>query len=292
MLLYHRRSQPTGEKIAEALQTDHFDHMGFESLDDVPVDFLIRWGNSGEPEYDQIMDKVVNTSEAIQRATDKFGSLELFREAGLTVPDFDRDPEALFERVGFPILGRNARHARGTDIKLCLQKRDYARPRDFYTQYIPTKREFRVHVVGNEVVRVQGKYLDFPERKKAWIRNYESGYRFRNPRLRLHSERLQAAVTAVSAIGLDFGAVDLIIGDDNSTYILEVNTAPSCSPLTGAAYVTGIAGLLNGFGIEINLDALNFLESDMEDRDSDDLNDEEYDNELVLHPITRALSET
>lgn len=275
MLLYHRRSQPTGEKIANSLQVWHgLSHDDFQER--YTPNFLVRWGNSSQPEIEDWFERTINNSTAISTATNKLESLRLFKAEGLNVPDFDEDPEALVERVGYPILGRKLRHARGTDIQLCLQKRDYRNPRDFYTQYIPTNREFRVHVVGDEVVRVQGKYLDFPRQKKAWIRNYESGYRFRNPRLRLHSERLQEAIRAVSVIGLDFGAVDLIIGDDGRTYILEVNTAPSCSPLTGAAYVTGIAKLLDGFNVEINLDALNLLD-DTEDGESDDYDDDEYE---------------
>lgn len=274
MLMYNRRGRDTGEKIALSLQ--------------LPDSILIRWGSSMNPEVDADYDKVINTAEAIQNATNKLRSLELMSEAELNVPAWDENPEALVEHYGYPILGRKLRHARGSDIQLCLQERDFRRRRDFYTVYIPTNREYRVHVVGDEVVRVQGKYLDFPEQKKAWIRNYESGYRFRNPRLRLHRRRLQDAIRAVSVLGLDFGAVDLIIGDDNETYILEVNTAPSCSPLTGACYVNGIANLLPG-EIEVNLEPLQLLTSDDEDGDTEDIDDsdvDEYVREMENAAIT------
>lgn len=272
MLIYNRRGAPTGRVIATALGVDYASNasMGEE-------DFLIRWGNSLDPELDNDYGRVINSAQGIMNATNKLRSLEILSEAGLNVPAWSEDPEELVEEYGFPILGRKIRHARGSDIQLCLQKRDYRRRRDFYTVYIPTNREFRVHVVGQEAVRVQAKYLDFPEQKKAWIRNYESGYRFRNPRLRLHSERLQAAVLAVSALSLDFGAVDLIIGDDNSTYILEVNTAPSCSPLTGAAYVNGIANLFEPGEITVNMEPLQLLISDDEDGDTEDIDDSDVD---------------
>ncbi len=272
MLIYNRRGAPTGRVIATALGVDYASNasMGEE-------DFLIRWGNSLDPELDNDYGRVINSAQGIMNATNKLRSLEILSEAGLNVPAWSEDPEELVEEYGFPILGRKIRHARGSDIQLCLQKRDYRRRRDFYTVYIPTNREFRVHVVGQEAVRVQAKYLDFPEQKKAWIRNYESGYRFRNPRLRLHSERLQAAILAVSALSLDFGAVDLIIGDDNSTYILEVNTAPSCSPLTGAAYVNGIANLFEPGEITVNMEPLQLLISDDEDGDTEDIDDSDVD---------------
>jgi len=275
MLMYNRRGRATGEKIAMALQ--------------LPDEVLIRWGSSLNPEVDEDYERVINSSEAIQNATDKLLSLEMMSEGGLNVPAWDENPENLVEQYGYPILGRKLRHARGSDIQFCLQKRDHRRPRDFYTVYIPTNREYRVHVVGDQAVRVQAKYLDFPEQKKAWIRNYESGYRFRNPRLRMHRRRLQDAIRAVSILGLDFGAVDLIVGDDNETYILEVNTAPSCSPLTGASYVNGIANLFEPGEIEVNLEPLQLLTSDDEDGDSEDDDDsdiEEYIREMENAAIT------
>ena len=284
MLTYNRRGSQTGEKIAAALQITHG-----RNLDGLEGEFLIRWGNSLNPELDGRFERVINSSESIINATDKLRSLEIMSEAELNVPAWSEDPEELVEEFGYPILGRRLRHARGSDIQFCLQKRDFRRPRDFYTVYIPTNREYRVHVVGDEAVRVQAKYLDFPEQKKAWIRNYESGYRFRNPRLRMHRRRLQDAIRAVSVLGLDFGAVDLIVGDDNETYILEVNTAPSCSPLTGAAYANGIASLFEPGTIVVDLEPLELLSSDDEDGDTEDIDDsdvDEYVREMEMEAIT------
>lgn len=287
MLIYNRRGAPTGRVIAESLGMNNGGGipLGFDPDDNI----LIRWGNSLEPEIDDSFERVINSAEAIQNATNKLLSLEIMSDGGLNVPAWSEHPDELIEQYGFPILGRKLRHARGSDIQLILQQRDMRRPRDFYTVYIPTNREYRVHVVGDEAVRVQAKYLDFPEQKKAWIRNYESGYRFRNPRLRMHSRRLQAAISAVSVLGLDFGAVDLIVGDDNETYILEVNTAPSCSPLTGAAYVNGIAKLFEPGEITVNMEPLQLLTSDDEDGDTEDIDDsdvDEYVREMENAAIT------
>jgi len=63
-----------------------------------------------------------------------------------------------------------------------------------------------------------------------------------------------AAVSAVEALGLTFGAVDLIVGDDGHTYILEVNTAPACSPRTAREYVNAVVVLGNQHGFDIRPD--------------------------------------
>lgn len=265
--LYHRRSRPTGEILARALGIDHGEEFR-------PITRLlgptIRWGSRVSGNQDPFM-RVLNPAAAIERASHKLESLELLKEAGIKVPDFDTDPEALVERAGFPILGRRFQHARATDVVLCLQRRDWVRrPRDYYVAYVPTNREYRLHVAGGEVIRVQGKYLDVPSDYIPWVRNFASGHRFRAPRRRLHNERLNDAVRAVETLGLDFGAVDLIVADNGAHYVLEVNTSPSCSPRTGAAYVSAFARMMGLDEDWINYGALDVLTPEQEEQDSED----------------------
>jgi len=274
--LYHRRSEPTGRVLAEALSMEHGRMLLGEARTNAPSG-LIRWGNRSAPNID-VPARCLNRAAAIELASHKLKSLDLLREAGIPVPDFDTDPEALVERAGYPILGRRMQHARATDVVLCLQRRDWRRrPRDYYVAYIPTNREYRLHVAGGEVIRIQGKYLDVREDYVPWVRNYATGHRFRAPRKRLHNARLASAVGAVEALGLDFGAVDLIVADSGAHYILEVNTSPSCSPRTGAAYVTAFARMLGLDEESINYGALDVLAPEQEEGDSeDDVDDEEF----------------
>jgi hypothetical protein len=163
-LLYHARSRITGSVLASAIDTPH----GSEVPAGARPDWLIRWGSRmhlnlpfGEGP------RVINSAVAISAASNKLETLIKLQDAGVKVPDFSTDVEAL----EFPFIGRRIHHARGTDIVLCLQKGDYTRkPRDYYIKYIPTVREFRVHVVGGRVIRIQGKYLDRPELGVPWIR--------------------------------------------------------------------------------------------------------------------------
>lgn len=276
---YHSRSRPTGEILARALGIPAGEPLGWEQ-DHLS---LIRWGSRAGTDAGR--ERVLNPRSSIARASNKLESLHLLRDRGIPVPDFDTNPEALLERSNYPILGRRLQHARGTDIVLCLQRRDYRRrPRDYYVAYIPTNREYRLHVAGGEVIRVQGKYLDVGEDYVPWLRNYATGHRFRAPRRRLHNARLNDAVGAVEALGLDFGAVDLIVADDGSHYVLEVNTSPSCSPLTGAAYVNAFARMLDLDAGRINFGALDLLNPEQEERDSED-EAPEYEEEECLETI-------
>lgn len=249
--LYHRTTRPTGRAIAQALGMS----AGVEPpLYSSRIDTLIRWGSR----VDARAARIINKSNAIAAASDKLLSLRVLEEAGILVPRWSEDPTQLQG----PILGRRTQHTRGTDIVLCLQRSDWEKnPRDYYTEYIPTVREFRIHVAFGEVIRVQGKYLDFPEQAKPWMRNYGTGYRYRTPRLNLKPDRTDTAVRAVTSLGLDFGAVDMLIGDDDAAYVLEVNTAPACSPMTAEAYVNAFSRELN---LTPNLTALRQLATEEE----------------------------
>ncbi|MDE2098607.1 MAG: hypothetical protein KGL39_15240 [Patescibacteria group bacterium] len=286
--LYHRRSKPTGEVLAQALGIDHGETTGAFVRAQAFDGGLIRWGSRVDTLVDAAV-RVLNPVAAIERASHKLMSLEILRDRGIPVPDFDTDPEALVERAGYPILGRRIQHARATDVVLCLQRRDWVRrPRDYYVAYVPTNREYRLHVAGGEVIRIQGKYLDVSPDYLPWVRNYATGHRFRAPRRRLHMTRLEAAVAAVEALGLDFGAVDLIVSDSGAHYVLEVNTSPSCSPRTGAAYVSSFARMLGISEESLNFGALDMLSPEQEERDSEDevlgeesLVDREYEDTEV-----------
>lgn len=73
------------------------------------------------------------------------------------------------------------------------------------------------------------------------IRNRSNGWVFtRNDIDPLPQDALTQAVNAVAALGLDFGAVDLVIGrDDELAYVLEVNTAPGLEGTTVQDYANG-----------------------------------------------------
>jgi hypothetical protein len=119
---------------------------------------------------------------------------------------------------------------------------------DFYSKYIPTSREFRVHAFRGEVLKISEKLLTDQEKFEVpWIRNFDNGYTFRQVRdLRgfLRTRVEDAGKNAVDALGLDFGAVDVILGDDGEVYVLEVNTGPGLADASLEVYAKKFAELL------------------------------------------------
>jgi predicted ATP-grasp superfamily ATP-dependent carboligase len=232
------KTRPTGRVIAKSLG---FRHWGTRRLyKGQAVDLVLRWGAS-DPVNAAIE---IQPAAAIRRAANKWTTLTTLRNAGVSVPRFSEDPEILQEDGFTRIYGRMKYGSQGRNMRIFENETPYGF--QFYTGGIDVGREYRLHVIGDEVIRVQGKYLDHPEQNTCGgrIHNYANGYRFRTPRQRLRPQREQDAVAAVKALGLDFGAVDLIVDTEGNHYVLEVNTGPSCSPMTANGYAQRLAALI------------------------------------------------
>lgn len=246
-LAYTGLSRPTGRALAQELRLPHY---GIRFPRTGTPEILIRWGSRSHMGYPSL---VLNNAQAIGRATDKVRTLEILKDEGIPHVPFFTDWEQA-QACGGVVLGRRRRGMQGRDIVVHEPgvTTDIS-GHEWYSIYQRPTREMRLHVVGDEVVRIQGKYLDFPEQAEAnpYVRNYANGYRFRSPSVNLHSSRKTWAVKAVKALGLDFGAVDMLLfGDEEECSILEINTAPACSPLTVSAYARAIERKINEYGGE------------------------------------------
>lgn len=116
-----------------------------------------------------------------------------------------------------------------------------------YTKYIKKKYEFRVHIVQDRPIYVQQKKKLSEEQLEArgivarnkYIRNLENGYIF-SGELTVEDEVTEEVVSqskmAIEALGLDFGAVDILITKEMDIYVLEVNTAPGLEGTTLTRY--------------------------------------------------------
>lgn len=242
-LAYTGSSRPTGRALAQELRLPHY---GIRPPRNGPPEILIRWG-SRVPMGDVVL-KVLNNAVSIGVASDKVRTLEILDDNGIPHVPFFTDWEQA-QAYGGVVLGRRRRGMQGRDIVVYEKGEMPAPDHEWYSIYQKPTREMRLHVVGDEVVRIQGKYLDFPEHtRNPYVRNYANGYRFRSPSLDLRESRRQWAVEAVKVLGLDFGAVDMLLfGDEEECSILEINTAPACSPLTVSAYARAIERKINEF---------------------------------------------
>lgn len=250
-LAYTNATRPTGRILAELLG---FEQYGIRRPAR-PLDALIRWGSVRQMPQAR---RVLNKAHAIALASDKVATIDALKSAGiLCVPCFTTWEQALATSRGRIILGRTRHGHSGNGIVVydpsrihdSLYPEQPEQPDEWYTIYYEPTREVRVHVVDDRVIRVQGKYLDFPEQQELnpFMRNWATGYRFRTPRRDLRSRRKEVAIEAVRILGLNFGAVDMLLfGTERKAMVLEVNTAPSCSPMTANAYAEALTRTMEG----------------------------------------------
>jgi len=89
------------------------------------------------------------------------------------------------------------------------------------------------------------------EAAQSIIWNWASGYSYRAPVDTEYTDVLEPAIRSVAALGLTFGAVDVMISDESyghpsAPYVLEVNTAPAVeSQHTKSVLVSYIQNAIN-----------------------------------------------
>lgn len=227
--LYASESSVTGKELLKWLQENGAPNLkGGTDLGTQHADVLIRWGSRKPVKKEQI-GKVINSAKSLANAADKALALKLMLESGVPIPDMWSNPV----NAQTPCLGRKDHHSHGKDIILCLQvadvKRSAVKGCTHWTKYVPVKIELRIHVYAGQIIKISEKVLEDESKYVPWMRNADGGHVFKSP-ITLTKTPMAAklaAVEAVDCLGLDFGAVDLLISDDNKVFVLEVNAAPS-----------------------------------------------------------------
>ena len=219
---------------------------------------VINWGASSMPE-EVMKAKVINKPEAVAIAADKIKFFEAMKDK-VSIPEHttDYDTALGWQEEGCTILARSTLTGHsGQGISVVEAEDDlslYRPTTKMYVKYIPKKEEYRIHVMGGEVVDMARKakphHLDADQIN--WkVRTHSNGFVFVREDCTPHEDVLTEAVKAVEECGLDFGAVDIIWNDyRKKPFVLEVNTAP------------GIEGqTLNTYADHLNKMGKNFAES-------------------------------
>jgi len=197
-----------------------------------PIDLVVNWGD--------IIPARLNLPNVLNRTIihNKYRELVQLAAAGVEVPRHEL-------RAQRPAAGdwlvRTFGHQEARDLRANLLRGDYI------TEYIPTVREFRIHVF-NGVIRA-GIKLPREENPNPRFRSWNDGWRLD------YSEACQQAISqrirdvakaAVGALGYDFGAVDVGVRNTGEPVVFEVNSAPGLEGRTIDVYAKAIIKKTNG----------------------------------------------
>ena len=155
--------------------------------------------------------------------------------------------------LGYTVFARKILngHSGNGIVEMNAGEPSYSTNARLYTLYKKKKHEFRLHVINGRVIDVQRKGLsqEFRGREDInWkVRNLQNGFIYARNDVDIADRAKIYAIQAVSALGLDFGAVDMIYSsEDRCYYVLEVNTAPGLSGTTLENYRQAFAAMEQG----------------------------------------------
>lgn len=214
---------------------------------------LVNWGCSRLPVVPVEGQRLLNSPAAVASAKNKLDAFRLFREHNVPHPAWWTYATEVVR--GGILLARTNLTGSGGDGIVVVRDGEAPPQAPLYVAYVRKTAEYRIHVFRGRVICVQQKRLENDAEQTAdqkLLRNRANGWVFAVNDVQFSTEEQRnecntAAINAVSCLGLDFGAVDLVVGKrDGRPYVLEVNTAPGIeSPTVLNAYREAVETYLN-----------------------------------------------
>ena len=217
-------------------------------------DSIINLGVTDDLDFQGI---ILNPQETVRSSSNKKKARSIFEENGIPAPKlFMRGSDVSAEDL--PVIGRTSYHSKGSGFWFCQTLREVSNAvsagATHFLEFIPNTREYRVHTF------IKSQYLEVPRQErlpehfvsikiseKVWTgsgqpdpnvpqKNHDYGWVFKGQQDRREEELSvvrYVAKQAVAALGMDFGAADVMYRTRNkSPYLLEVNSTPSLADET------------------------------------------------------------
>jgi len=210
---------------------------------------VINLGVTDEVPYEG---QIINTQDMVRAASNKKKARQIFEETEVPAPELYlvvRD----VSKGDLPVIGRTSYHHKGQGFWFCKTLAEVKcadrEGATHFLKFIPNTREYRVHTfIKRKYLEVSPEerkrenYVSIKISEKVWEgegkprkeepqKNHEFGWIFRGPKDRREEELdvvRYAAKQAIAALGLDFGAVDVMYQvRSKQPYVLEVNSTPS-----------------------------------------------------------------
>lgn len=271
-LLPYKRGSQGSRALAEALgiRRIKLERSRFRATADK---IILNWGNTTAEVNTSGASTWINPPLAVSRAIDKLTCLHTLVAAEVPCVVFDLyiETAAHWASEGIDTVIRTTATGKGGEGIYIFEgdasksvDENHVRVQEFIkekgisrvkliTQYFKAKDEYRVHVFDGKVIDVQQKRKrsDIPRDEVNYkVRNHANGFVFCRENVSLPDCCAEAAVAAVAALALDFGAVDLRYNPkEDRPAVLEVNTAPGLEGTTLEIYVNAVRELIEQISV-------------------------------------------
>jgi len=215
---------------------------------------VINWGASELPPQ-VLRSNVINRADAVKRAGNKLHAFQNLALNHVSIPTFTSSREEAInwlERNLTVVARKTLTGHSGIGIEILEKGLDFVEA-PCYTVYVPKDREYRVHVFKGQVIDVQRKVKDPNREVLDWkVRSHGNGFIFirtDEATQKPYKEVLEPPVRVVSlqavqALGLDFGAVDVVWNKRRGkAFVLEVNCAPGLEGTSVEVYANAFKTL-------------------------------------------------
>lgn len=203
-------------------------------------DLIINWGCSNLPNMGAAT--VLNKGEAVKRAANKLLTFRALAPEDGVPWTTDKTVAQGWRAEGSKVVCRTTLTGHSGQGIIIPQGDDPMPDAPLYTRYVPKKDEYRVHVW-------RGRVIDFAMKKRRrdmevsneYVRSYHLGWVFVRGDVSLPDTVGALALRAITALGLDFGAVDIVVDKrTGAPRVLEINTAPGLTGTTLTRYADAI----------------------------------------------------
>ena len=226
--------------------------------------FVLNWGNNNVPDWYNEFERrglvadrhFINHPDVVKVASNKLLAFQKMQEHEVAIPKFTASKEEAttwWEEKG--IMVRTLLRANSGRGAIYFPKRSECEEgtelpnAPLYVRYIKKQDEYRVHIFKGEVIDVQQK----KKRREVdnddvdyQIRNACNGWVFCRDDVTAPPQVIEQAKKAVEALGLDFGAADMLYNHSGEkAYCVEVNTAVGLEGQTLESYKNAITNWIN-----------------------------------------------
>lgn len=214
-----------------------------------PHHLIINYGNPRRPKWaiPTHRNKILNHWDKLEIAQCKLNTFRAFEKAGVKSPEWTTDQKVAekWSNDGVVVVCRKLLSSHSGNGIVIAENKDSIVRAPLYTAYKKKAGEFRVHVFLGKVIDVQQKRRQEgakeSENYDPYVRSHHHGWVYCREGIVEPKGLRELAVAAIQAVGLDFGAADIIWNKkENQCYCLEVNTAPGLEGTTLENYKKAI----------------------------------------------------
>lgn len=277
IILPYKNGSRSGAALANALGLRQIRLAG-SSIHRQRSKTIINWGNSGRTLPPQGLGSghyVLNPTVLVEIAANKLSTFESLKD-NTRIPEYTTDYETACEWIeeGCTVVERHTLTGHsGVGVEIVEDVEELSADCPLYVQYVKKQDEYRVHIMGGQVIDVQRKARrsDVPDEDVNWqVRNHQNGFCYMRENVNPDTDVIVQALNAIEALGLDFGAVDVIWNRyQGKAYVLEVNTACGLEGTTLERYKVAFQELLT-LGEVTPLEGYELGEGDEDDEPLDD----------------------